>query len=293
METVEQYFSRIRTENRRLMDERRAEAFARCPELETLEKEKGRLFVMHDTEALTALQQKQKALLDSLGLPGDALSLPYTCPLCRDTGYTGNALKQKCACRLKREQLMFRAEARISENETFASFRTDIYPNEEQRTKSEKIKSACEKYADSLPCPEKPQLVMLGMTGLGKSFFGNAIAARAADRGIEARRITAYGFIHEVTESFTAGGDPIGLYAQVPLLVLDDLGTEPMLPNVTEASLFSLVDRRLSEGLATVYITNLTPKELQLRFNERIASRILQKDKTLAVIFSGESLRGR
>ena len=293
METVEQYFSRVRAENRRLMEKNRADAFKRCPELEALEKEKGRLFIAHDINALRALRQKQKDLLSSLGLGEDALELPYTCPLCRDTGYTGDGVKVKCVCRLKREQLTFRAEARISAGETFDSFRDDIYPDEEQKKRSEKIRAACEHYAETLPRPEKPQLVLLGMTGLGKSFFGNAIAARAADRGIEARRITAYGFIHEVTESFTSGADPIGVYARVPLLVLDDLGTEPMLPNVTEPSLFSLIDRRLSEGLATVYITNLSPKELQLRFNERIASRILQKDKTLAVLFTGESLRGR
>lgn len=292
METVEQYFSRVRAENRRRMEQNRAEAFARCPELEALEREKGRLFAAHGTEALQSLREKQKALLSSIGLSEDALSLPYTCPLCRDTGFIGDTVKQKCACRLKREQLSYRAEARINENETFETFRTDIYPNEEQRIRGEKIKAACEQFADSLPHPEKPQLVLLGMTGLGKSFFGNAIAARAADKGVESRRLTAYAFIHEVTESFTLGGDPILRYAKVPLLVLDDLGTEPMLQNVTENALFSLVDRRLMAGLATVYISNLMPNELQIRFHERISSRILQKDKTLAIRFTGESLRG-
>ena len=292
METAEQYFSRVRAENRRRMEKNRAEAFARCPELEALENEKAQLFLTHNAEALRALQQKQKVLLDSLGLPADALSMPYTCPLCRDTGYIGETVKQKCACRLRREQLLYRAEARINENETLETFRTDIYPTAEQRARSEKIKGICETYAASLPRPEKPQLILLGMTGLGKSFFGNAIAARAADRGIESRRITAYGFIHEVIESFSSGADPVAVYARVPLLVLDDLGTEPMLQNVTENALFSLVDQRLSAGLATVYITNLSPDELKERFRERIASRIFQKDRSSVIRFTGESLRG-
>ena len=293
METVEQYFTRVRAENRRRMEESRAKAFDLCPELETLEKEKGRLFIAHGTEALRALREKQKQLLAAAGLPEDALDIPYTCPLCRDTGYTGETVKQKCACRLKREQMLFSAEARINRDETFAAFRSDIFPAEEQRVRTEKIKAACERYAAELPRPEKPQLILYGMTGLGKSFCGNAIAAAACEKGVEARRVTAYGFIREVTESFSTGADPVGTYAKVPLLVLDDLGTEPMLPNVTETALFSLIDRRLSEGLATVYITNLSPEELRLRYNERISTRMRQKDKTLAILFTGESLRGR
>lgn len=293
METAEQYYSRIREENRRRMEENRVAAFARCPELETLEKEKGRLFAAQKVQALKALAEKQRQLLAAAGLPEDALSLPYTCPLCRDTGYVGETVKQKCACRLKREQLLFSAEARINPNETFAAFRSDIFPSEEQRIRTEKIRLACENYAAALPRPEKPQLILHGMTGLGKSFCGNAIAAAAAERGIEARRVTAYGLMREVTDSFSSGADPIGSYAKVPVLILDDLGTEPMLPNVTEPALFSLIDRRLSEGLATVYITNLSPEELRLRYNERISTRMRQKDKTVAVLFTGDSLRGR
>ena len=293
METVEQYYSRIRAANRRLMEKRRAEAFALCPGLEALEKEKGRLFTAHDGAGLTALIKKQQRLLEEAGLAPDALELPCTCALCRDTGYTGEAVKQKCACRLKREQLAYRAEARVNDAETFERFRADIYPTAEQRARGEKIKAVCLSYADSLPAPEKPQLVLRGMTGLGKSFFGNAIAARAAERGIEARRVTAYGFIHEFTESFSTGADPVGVYARVPLLVLDDLGTEPLIPNVTEPALFSLIDRRLSDRLNTVFITNLSPEELESRFNERISSRILNKDKTLIILFKGDSLRGR
>ena len=296
MESIEQYYRDLQAEDRRLLEQRRTECFARCPELAALQAQKGEAFRLPLAEGrvlLQSLAKRQRELLLSLQLPENYLDMPYTCPLCKDTGYTGKDVAVKCACRIKREQLSLRAEARIGTRETFSAFRTDIYADEAERIRGEKIRAACLKFAEALPKPEKPQLLFFGMAGLGKSFFGNAMAAFAADKGIESRRITAYALLHEVTEGFARNSDAVSVYSRIPFLVLDDLGTEAMIPNVTQNALFSLIDRRLLEELPTVYITNLLPEELQLRYGERISSRLMQKSATVAIRFTGTNLRGR
>lgn len=291
---LEAYYARLREQNRMKMERAREDAYARCPELASIAAEKGRAFSMAPGEGkalLASLQEKQAALLASLGLAKDALELPFTCPFCRDTGYTGDGVKQKCACRLKLEQDSLSEGARINPLETFETFREDVFPNERQKARAIRLKGILEAYADALPAPEKPQLVFFGKTGLGKTFFGNALAARAIGRGIRTRRVTAYRFISEVTASFTNGGDPVGTYSSVPFLILDDLGAEPLIPNVTVPYLTALVDNRLAENLPTVYITNLSPAELMDTYNERVSSRLLEKHVTAAVPFEGDSLR--
>lgn len=290
----EAYYSRLREQNRMKMECAREDAYSRCPELKTLQEEKGRAFRMPPEEGrafLASLKEKQDALLASLGLAPAALDLKYTCPLCRDTGYTGDTVKEKCACRLKLEQEALSAGARITAGETFEAFREDIFPDEEQKNRAIRMKAFLEEYAASLPAPAKPQLLLYGLTGLGKSFFGNALAARAVENGIASRRITAYQFLSEVTESFSKGGDPVSRYSRVPFLVLDDLGAEALIPNVTVPALTALVDSRLSENRPTVYITNLSPAELMDRYGERVSSRIEEKRSTTVIRFRGNSLR--
>ena len=150
----------------------------------------------------------------------------------------------------------------------------------------------CQRFADALPSPKFPQLLLFGQAGRGKSFMGNAIAARAIERGIDTLRLTAYRMTEEVMNGFSNNASPLPRFTQVPLLVLDDLGTEPLIPNVTKESLFAIADQRNTSRLATVYISNLNADELTERYGERIASRITDASITKAIRFTGDSLRG-
>ena len=118
------------------------------------------------------------------------------------------------------------------------------------------------------------------------------IAARAIERGVESLRLTAYRMNEEIMNGFSANASPLPRFTQVPLLVLDDLGTEPLIPNVTKESLFAIADQRNTSRLATVYISNLNADELTERYGERIASRITDASITKAIRFTGDSLRG-
>ena len=292
---LESYYANLRRRSVQQLEARRKECAALDPAFDALQAKRSRAFSMPAQGAkltLSAVRLEEEALLKRYGLPKDYLQPLYRCPLCQDTGYVGSPLKRKCACRLKLEQ-QDRAEAgRINDRETFEQFRENIYPDPSSLKDGKTISVLCQRYADALPSPKFPQLLLYGQAGRGKSFMGNAIAARAIERGIDTLRLTAYRMTEEVMAGFSANSSPLPRFVQVPLLVLDDLGTEPMIPNVTKESLFAIADQRNASRLATVYISNLNADELTERYGERISSRITDASITKSIFFRGESLRG-
>lgn len=296
MDTFNQYYASLREKNRQENQRRWDMCLRLSPEFAAIRQEKGRAFTLsgqQGVKALHTLRQRQKDLLAQYNLPENYLEPVYTCPLCQDTGYTKEALQKKCACRLKLEQQSRMESGRINDRETFEHFNPDFYPDEVSKARGLKIKAACEQYADSLPCPAKPQLYLCGMPGLGKSFFANAIAYRGLQNGVESLRVTTYYFVQEIMNGLNTKTSPLPQYMNVPLLVLDDLGSEPMVPNITGESLFALCDERRSAGRATIYVTNLSLSELRDRYGERVTSRIADSAVTSAIQFKGSNLRER
>ena len=291
---LETYYAGLRRRAVRQLEARRQECDALDPAFAALQAKRGRVLSMPAQGAkltLSTIRLEEEALLKRFGLPRDYLQPAYACPLCRDTGYVGDPVRKKCACRLKLEQQDMAEAARINERETFERFREDIYPDEASRQSGLKIMAYCQKYADTLPTPNIRQLYLYGQSGRGKSFMGNAIAARAIERGVESLRLTAYRMNEEVMNGFSANTSPLPRFTQVPLLVLDDLGTEAMIPNVTSETLFAIADQRNASRLATVYISNLNASELAEYYGERTASRILDAAISRSIAFPGESLR--
>ena len=76
-----------------------------------------------------------------------------------------------------------------------------------------------------------------------------------------------------------------------PLLLIDDLGTEPMMRNITVEYLFTLLNERIAAKRHTVIATNLSPVQLQERYGERVMSRILDRSRGVALKFVGRDVR--
>lgn len=297
-EQLENYYARIRAEEREARERRVALAYARAPRLQALDEERARLFTDLGNRRITLGESKrrldeiyaeERVTLASIGLPQDALELHVRCKLCNDTGYIGTGCKP-CSCRLlHREEL--RGADGVNARETFANFLTDIYPTPEQKKRTVNAKLLCEAYAKSLPAPEKPNILLLGMPGLGKSYLGNAIAYEALSRGVDAERVTAYAFVQTVLKDIREKSENALRYQDVTLLVLDDLGSEPSISNVTFEWLFAVINERTIAGRATVCSTNCTLTQLVERYDERFMSRLCDKNTTQVLHLTGENLR--
>ncbi|MDD3401191.1 MAG: ATP-binding protein [Eubacteriales bacterium] len=294
---LEQLYKSIRDKNTQTLLEHREDAYRRSPRFAQIDSERAKiLFSGLTPEAakmrLDELRSEQELLLKELYLPPTYLDMRYQCPACKDTGFVGEDIRKPCACYLKNKQRFLMEGARINDVQTFERFSTDIYSNDLQRTRTNNAKKICEAYANGLPTPKSCSLLMLGEAGLGKSYLGNAIAYRAIENGIECIRITAYRFIQDIMEGLSLHENRLNKYIHVPLLVLDDLGIEPIISNVTGECLLSLISERQGARMATVCISNLSYEEMYSRYTERFASRLFDNSTTILIQLTGNDLRG-
>ncbi len=241
--------------------------------------------------ALRALDDEERVLLRTVGLPEDYLKLLYRCPLCRDTGYVGETRRTPCICLQKKQLLQVRVTSQIDERETFEAFDITIFQSETQRKQMLTVRRLAQSFADSFPDTSKHNLLLLGAAGLGKTYLLNSIAARVLARGFALRKLTAYTLMENLLDGIRQNIDGAAPFLSVPLLLIDDLGTEPMMHNITLEYLFSILNERRNGNLHTVVATNLTVDKLQERYGERVFSRLISTDDAHIIQLTGENLR--
>ena len=79
-------------------------------------------------------------------------------------------------------------------------------------------------------------------------------------------------------------------YTSLPILIIDDLGTEKITAKTIQA-LFLILTTRKEKKLPTVITTNLTPADIKDKYSERIYSRICDQTTSLCFELFGEDRR--
>ncbi len=249
---------------------------------------------------MAELNENISRMLQDCGLPADYLEPVYRCALCRDTGYTGELIRDPCDCLKKAYQEKLREKIGLGKNagETFETFNAEIIPETPvddsgvtQRALTEFAKKRCEQWADSWPKMPTRDMLLTGMSGLGKTFLMRSMAARLIERGAGVLLVSAYTFLQMARKSYFEADDGIRELMDVQVLMLDDLGSEPLMQNVTVEQLFQLINERQIRGLSTVISTNLTLKELRERYTERIVSRLNDPKNCEIIVLKGKDLR--
>ncbi len=301
---IKEEYDQARAKARGAALERRAAAFAAVPELARLEEERLSLaFGMGpglrrapDKEAFRAecfakrraLLEMQQRLLADNGLPADYLEPRYACARCGDTGVLEDGSLCPCA-RLKMADAVF-ASSGLQKNARFELFDETLYRDEEQRRRSVKAKTLCEAYASALAVNGAPGLLLMGETGLGKTFLMDCIGRRAIEHGVAAKKYTAYNMVNAVLRAVREREQSPD-FTQSELLLVDDLGAEPMIPGITIETLFSAVNERQAAGKATVIATNLGRAALLEQYGERIFSRLFAQRSFSVIELKGRDLR--
>ncbi len=308
-----------RGQDRAEADERLRAAIARDPEIgvtraraAALVTEAMRAFVdTTDVEKRNAIAAKmraeglennrtQRARLRALNLPDDYLDERYRCPICRDTGYTDEIPAQFCSCFERALRLRMFEDGTMAglEEQNFGAFDAELIKRANPEPgAAERILGArvyCEAYADAFPHNERENIVFTGPGGVGKTFLLNAVFARVVERGHSGIRVTAYRMLEAMRKKHMgAEADAESFEAMIaaPILLIDDLGTEPMLRNVTVEYLFTLLNERCAQRLHTVIATNLSPSQIRERYGERVSSRILDTTRCALIAMRGKDLR--
>jgi len=241
------------------------------------------------------------ALLQKKGYPGDYLAPVCRCKACGDTGYIyENSLKKPCEC-LKKAYLAALSQA--SENtalgQCFEAFDESRFPDSPlpgtdvtQREYMRIIRGRCLQYAENIPHGPIKTLLLHGGSGLGKTFLLHCVGNHARARGVQALFVTAYDLLMALkTAYFSRTGESAQEYFDAPLLLIDDLGMEPLMENITVEQIYALLSSRMSRGLYTVITSNLSRTELEKRYTERVSSRLLDTRTGMALPFQGKDIR--
>ena len=225
-------------------------------------------------------QEMIRILLTSGGYPPDYLSTKYTCLRCHDRGYING---HRCDCftdllgKFAVERLNNTSQMKLCD---FDSFDLNFYPNADGNginsyMKMQEIYSYCKDYAKTFSLKSK-SIFMLGLTGLGKTHLSLAIAREVIEKGYNVAYDSIVNYLRCVEKEHfgRADTDTLQLLLNTDLLILDDLGSEYE-SGFYVSTIYNIINTRLNKGLPTIINSNLTPAELQKRYDDRIISRLL------------------
>jgi DNA replication protein DnaC len=207
-----------------------------------------------------------------------------TCPHCDGAGYYKEAVPFghphfgvlfPCVCKLReKEQRRIEELERISNLEllrdkTFDSFNSDV-PG---------VRRA---YIRAVEYAKRPQgwLVLWSSNyGVGKTHLAAAIANEALRRQINVLFAIVPDLLDHLRSTFGPSSEieydeRFELIRTVPLLILDDLGTENTTPWARE-KLFQIFNYRYNDALPTVITSNRKPEDIDPRIFSRMSDRAL------------------
>lgn len=136
-------------------------------------------------------------------------------------------------------------------------------------------------------------------TGCGKTSWACKIMSHyfrkiAFDTGLENEGLYIFlpTFLEDLRDNYDTK-DPdfeqvLSMVKGCKLLIIDDIGAERVTEWVRER-MVSIINTRSSNGLCTIYTSNLSPKELTEELGDRIASRVL--GSSMVVEISGGDWR--
>lgn len=196
------------------------------------------------------------------------------CPLCGDTGYVNG---RYCKCVIK--------TVIDSDKDNLTLPLVDFTQAKRTAPKAiSKVYAAAEKYINKFQSG-KPFFVIAGSSGTGKTMLAAAMATELMSSGAAVVTVSAFDFVKRAKDYHTqfAIDDYRDLFSPMldcDMLVIDDLGTETMLKNVTREYLYTVVNERWLRKKCTVITSNLTPAAMLERYGEAIFSRMLDKNQS-------------
>lgn len=230
-----------------------------------------------------AIKEEAK-ILSKLKLTKQDLEPQFKCPLCEDKGFVQN---KHCPCF----------------NELISFYTNRYNLNTLQPISFNDCKEIDPKIVETMvkftkEYPEKRKFVNIliaGSVGVGKTQLTQATANAFLDKGLYTIFTTASSLNSNFLDYHKCFNDNKNQYLhhflECDVLVIDDLGTEPMLNNVTKEYLLMLISERMLVRKLTIISTNLTADELTYRYGERLVSRLLDYHTSVSIQIMGRDLR--
>ena len=250
-------------------------------------------------EQISAIRERNEKLLAERGeilraggFPEDYSDVKYDCDICGDTGYVGT---QMCEC-MRRALCLAGYESSgigaLIGTQSFDNFSLEYYANggnaELMKINRDNLKSFSEKFDGNT----YRNFLFIGGTGLGKTHLSTSVAKSVIDKGYDVLYVTAVGMISDFEavrfgDGSRAKHDP-DRYMEAELLIIDDLGTE-VANQFTLSCIYDVINGRINARKSTIINTNLSSKDIEAKYNERIYSRLI--GEYYPILFSGKDIR--
>ena len=236
-----------------------------------------------DKQRIESYRAKQKQLLGKWKVDESRLVPQFSCQKCADTGYVDGVM---CDCLKAEVRKLLVKDADVKyPNCTFANSKETDKHN---KAVYKKAQSLCKKDVST-------NVLLAGATGTGKTYLLSACANECLANDKSVLFVTAYALNETFLECHLAPLQTKQLVMEnlldVDALFIDDLGTENIYRNVTAEYLFVVINERIARGKQTFISTNLTLAGIRDRYDERIFSRLVDKNVTFVAQLIGEDKR--
>lgn len=237
------------------------------------------------------IAQKQ-ALLTSNGITAQMLKVHHDCDFCNDTGFVEkNGRYEKCTCLVNRLIQEAYKNSNITDkiqNENFNNFDISLFDNtitdeeKSSRENMEFLKDVSYEFIKGFGKKDQNSLLFYGPPGLGKTFLCTSIAKALMDKSKTVlyyssselfNRLSDFTFSRE-TFLKNSSKEIHDLIMDTQMLIIDDLGSE-MTNSFVINQLFNILNLREMHSRKLIISTNLTPKELNQVYGDRIFSRMV------------------
>jgi len=243
---------------------------------------------------LTIIKQNKEKLLAKINLKFEDLTPKYNCKNCKDSGFYAGIM---CNCYKKRRNFEIIKQCGLNEKElsSFSDINENLFKNSSHLNDFNKLKNLLEKWCNSYPNISKTNILLSGATGIGKTFIMKCMAKSLIDKNLSVCFLSAFemnNLFLKYHTTFDAKKEQVLIpLLESEILFIDDLGSEPILNNVTANYLFTTLSERERFKRPTIISTNLSIDTIATRYDERIYSRLSNKQISINLNLAGEDLR--
>ena len=210
----------------------------------------------------------------------------YSCQICKDSGYIDG---KPCQCLLKEYNLLLNEYKSVSPMPNFTfednTFSTSSDPKAIGMNKLyNKMQEVCENFYTS----KKINFIFSGASKIGKTSLAVAVADRLLKNNVSVFYLSSFEliniFLDKHTHKQTALSKMFDYVNECEMLIIDNLGSEPIYKNVTLEYLYSTLEKRLANKKKTLICTQLGGQALINRYGETFISKFADKKHSLSVM---------
>jgi DNA replication protein DnaC len=205
---------------------------------------------------------------------------------------SGKATRQTASMPDIKVELERRLRTLSGLNNFETKFSLDAFADAKTKAEYKKLYDLFGKYIAGFPPCKTPNLVLCGAVGTGKTHSAQVIGANLLKNGFSVICTTAFALVERFKNYiFNFESSALDHLFTCDLLIIDDLGTEPKIKNITDEYLLNVINERMASGMPFIITTNLSPTDIEARYDERLTSRILSKQTSVVIEMKSKDLR--